>query len=246
MSENKEFKEFPRSKKYDFKWMCKNEMGPNSIWLTEFLTKEMDLKPGMKVLDIGCGMAMSSIFLAKEFGVEVWATDLWISATDNLKRIKKEGLEDQIYPIYADVHSLPFPYDFFDAIVSIDSYHYFGTDEIFFLEFSKYLKSNGQIGIVVPGLLNEFDNVPNELRDVWDNEFYTFHSIDWWRKHLEKTGLVKIEKADTLPNSWDIWMKWEKILKESGLCKRNGDTELLLADNGKYLTFPRLIARKKV
>ena len=41
----------------------------------------MPIEPGMKVLDLGCGKAMSSIFLAREFRVSVWATDLWIPAT---------------------------------------------------------------------------------------------------------------------------------------------------------------------
>ena len=35
------------------------------------------LEPGMRVLDLGCGKGLSSIFLAKEFGVQVWAADLW-------------------------------------------------------------------------------------------------------------------------------------------------------------------------
>jgi hypothetical protein len=32
------------------------------------------------VLDLGCGRASSSIFLRREFGVQVWAADLWFSA----------------------------------------------------------------------------------------------------------------------------------------------------------------------
>ena len=67
---------------------------------------------------------MSSIFLAKEFDLQVWATDLWISATDNYQRICEAGLEDRVFPIHADAHALPFADEFFDAIVSLDSYHY--------------------------------------------------------------------------------------------------------------------------
>jgi cyclopropane fatty-acyl-phospholipid synthase-like methyltransferase len=37
----------------------------------------------MRVLDLGCGRAMSSIFLRRQFGVQVWATDLWFSASEN-------------------------------------------------------------------------------------------------------------------------------------------------------------------
>ena len=72
---------FPRSSKYDPEWVLKGWMGPNVLWLTEFLCEKMDLKPGMRVLDLGCGKALSSVFLAKEYGVQVWATDLWKSAT---------------------------------------------------------------------------------------------------------------------------------------------------------------------
>jgi len=70
--------EFPRSAKYDLEWVLQNEMGPHVLWLTEALSQQMDLTPDMRVLDMGCGTAMSSIFLAKEFGVQVWANDLWM------------------------------------------------------------------------------------------------------------------------------------------------------------------------
>lgn len=79
--------EFPLSAKYDAEWVLADEIGPNALWLTEALCQVMMLKPGMRVLDMGCGKAMSSIFLAREFGVQVWATDLWISATDNWQRV---------------------------------------------------------------------------------------------------------------------------------------------------------------
>lgn len=32
----------------------------------------------MRILDMGCGKAMSSIFLVKEFGIQVWANDPWL------------------------------------------------------------------------------------------------------------------------------------------------------------------------
>ena len=80
---------FPLSSKYDPEWVLENEMGPSALWLTEWLCEGMDIRPGMRVLDMGCGKVMSSIFLAKEFGAEVWAIDLWISATDNWRRVRE-------------------------------------------------------------------------------------------------------------------------------------------------------------
>ncbi len=56
--------EFPRAASYDPDWVLENLMGPNVLWLAESLSQVMDLQPGMRVLDMGCGKAVSSIFLA--------------------------------------------------------------------------------------------------------------------------------------------------------------------------------------
>src|SRR5205085_4308303 len=93
---------YPRSAGYDPVWVLENLMGPNVLWLTESLSQVLELRPGMRVLDMGCGKAISSIFLAKEFGVQVWATDLWIPAAENGLRIRAAGVEDSVCPIHAE------------------------------------------------------------------------------------------------------------------------------------------------
>ena len=108
---------FPRSARYDPQWLIEHQMGPNVLWLTEFVCEVMDLQPGMRVLDLGCGTALSSIFLAREFGVQVWATDLWVAATENWQRIRAAQLGAEIVPIHADARQLPYADAFFEAIV---------------------------------------------------------------------------------------------------------------------------------
>ena len=107
--------QYPRSAHYDPDWVLTHLMGPNVLWLAEALSTKMSLKPGMRVLDMGCGKAISSIFLAKEFGVQVWATDLWIGATENWERIVAADVENQVFPIHAEAHSLPFAEDTFSS-----------------------------------------------------------------------------------------------------------------------------------
>jgi len=80
---------FPRSSKYHPDWVIAGaSSGANALWLTEWLAEALDLRSGMRVLDLGCGLAMSSIFMRREFDVQVWATDLWFSAANNLQRIR--------------------------------------------------------------------------------------------------------------------------------------------------------------
>ncbi len=50
--------QFPRSSQYHPDWIKESVSGgANSLWLTEWL----DLRPGMRVLDLGCGRVASSL-----------------------------------------------------------------------------------------------------------------------------------------------------------------------------------------
>ena len=241
---------FPRSSRYDVQWAIENEMGPNALWLTEALCEVMDLKPGMRVLDLGCGKAISSIFLAKEFGVQVWATDLWIPASENWTRIREAGMEDSVFPIHAEARALPYADEFFDAIVSMDAYHYFGTD-VHYLDFHllKLLKTGGQIGIVSPASPQEPEH-PIDLQPskVW----YWWNSVDWWRKHWERFPGVEVEVAEPLPGGWEQWVLWGEILEAEGGSSRPPEAldnaeelRIVKEDGGRIFGFVRMTARKK-
>ncbi len=220
-------------------------MGPNVLWLTEALTQVMELEPGMRVLDMGCGKAVSSIFLAKEYGVQVWATDLWVKASDNWERIRSAGLEDRVFPIHAEAHSLPFAEKFFDALVSLDAYHYFGTDNLYMDYYSSFAKSDGQIGIVVPGLVREFTRgLASHLEPFWESDYWSFHSPGWWRDNWENTGKMKVLVADLVPDGWKHWLKWLEVCGAQGAPSDPKEMEMLRADEGRNLGFTRVFARK--
>ena len=50
---------YPRSNAYDQQWIVDNLMGPHPLWSTEALMAVMTLRPGMRVLDLGCGTALT-------------------------------------------------------------------------------------------------------------------------------------------------------------------------------------------
>lgn len=232
---------FPRSAKYDVDWIIENHIGSHCLWLMEALCEVMSLQPGMRVLDLGCGKAITSIFLAKEFGVQVWATDLWIDASDNWKRICAGGVQDQVYPIHAEAHELPYAEVFFDAIVSINALQFFGTDQLYLQNhLVKVIKPGGQIGVVVPGLRKEFENgVPEYLQPHWQTDFFTWHSPAWWTKHWGQTNVVDIETADNFAGreGYQIFCQWGRAIE-------SGD-KLLESDNDRNISFVRLVARRK-
>ena len=238
--------EFPRSAKYDRDWALENMMGPNALWLTESLAECMGLSPEMRVLDMGCGKGLSSIFLAKEYGVQVWATDLWVDASDNFGRICAAGVEDRVFPIHAEAHDLPFADGFFDAMISVGAYHYFGTDDLYLENhMARLVKPGGQMGIVAPGLVEELtsDEAPGHLRQYWEPAFFSLHSPAWWKRHWERSGLVDVELADLLPDGWRHWMASDLLWSER-LGKPSDEADMLALDRGQTLGFTRMAARR--
>ena len=205
---------FPRSSRYHPDWVLTHASGgANALWLAEWLTAEMDLREGMRVLDLGCGRASTSIFLRHEFGVQVWATDLWFSAAENIQRIRDAGVEDGVFPLHADARALPFAPEFFDAIVCIDSFPYFGTDDLYLNYLAQFVKPGRPIGMAGAGLVRDLDGqVPQHLEGWWTQDCWAFHSAAWWRNHWERTGIVDIELAGTLQDGWRFWRDWIKAV----------------------------------
>jgi SAM-dependent methyltransferase len=243
---------FPRASAYDPEWVLENQMGPNALWLIEWLSQGLDLKPGMRVLDLGCGKALTSVFLAKELGVRVWATDLWIGPDNNWRRVVEAGVEDLVCPLRAEAHALPFAQGFFDAVVSIDAYHYFGTDELYLGHLAGFVKPGGSLGIVVPGLTAPLgDHAPAHLLEpqangkvFWEDECASFHTADWWRALWSRSGRVCSVSADTLPDGWRMWRDFERATELSGKGLFPSDAEALERDQGRTMGFVRVTATR--
>ena len=236
-------KRFPRSAKYHPEWVLASASGgANALWLSEWLAAGLDLRPGLRVLDLGCGRAASSIFLRREFDVQVWATDLWFSAAENLQRIVDSGVQDGVFPIHADARALPFAAGFFDAIVCVDGFPYYGTDDLYLSYLARFVKPGCPVGIVGSGLMKEIDGpLPEHLREWWTPDLWCLHSADWWRHHWARTGIMEIEIADTMPDGWRVWLDWQKMIAPDN----QTEIKALEADRGGHLGYVRLVGRRQ-
>jgi len=233
---------FPRASRYDPDWVRASASGgANALWLAEWLAEAIELRAGMRVLDLGCGRAMSSVFLHREFGAQVWAVDLWHSASENLQRIRDAGVDHSVFPIHADARSLPFAAGFFDAIVSVDAFVYFGTDDLYLLDLARFVRSGGTVGIAGAGLTAEFEApVPDHLREWWEPGHWCLHSADWWRRHWQRTGVLDVELADTLPDGWRLWLEWQRTVSPNN----TPEIAALEADAGQHLAYVRAVGRR--
>jgi cyclopropane fatty-acyl-phospholipid synthase-like methyltransferase len=241
---------YVRSNAYDARWVIDNQMGPNALWLAESLMEIMTIEAGMKVLDLGCGRATSSIFLAREFGAQVWATDLWIPAEENEARIHEAGIGDLVTAVHAEAHTLPFEKGFFDAIVSIDAYQYFGTADLYIGYLVDFLRADGQVGVVMPATTRELgEEIPAALAPFWEWEYCCLHSPEWWRAHWAKTRRVLVERVEPIDEGWQDWLRFNDAIApyvEGWWVDDVATThELLTTDQGTELGFVRLLATKR-
>ena len=234
---------FPRAAKYNPEWIAASASGgANSLWLTEWLAPALNLKPGMRVLDLGCGRAASSIFLRREFGVEVWAADLWFSATENLRRVRDADVADRVFPIHADARALPFAGDFFDAVISIDSFMYYGADDHYLRSLARFVKPGGVIGIAASGLAQEIEGtLPEHLREWWEPGLWSLHSAGWWRQRWERSGVLDVELAEAMPDGWQVWAEWQRTVCPENLT----EIKAVEADRGRNIAYVRVVGRRR-
>ena len=189
-------------------------MGPNSFRLLDELIRRVPFDVCYdRTLDLGCGMALTSVFLANETPAKsVYAFDLWINATDNLKRIRDLSLEERIIPIHGDAMDMPFAQDWFNTIVSVDSYHYFGCKEgIFADKILPFVRRGGSVMIAVPGLREEPRGEMRTLFETWaeGDDSLCFKTAGWWKKLLEKECGnrcdISVLEAECYDEAWEDW-----------------------------------------
>ena len=233
------------SEKYNTPELQSKIMGPNPLKLQEELLLGCKIKKGEKVCDLGSGQGLTSVMLAKEYGFKVYACDLWSDPKDNEKFFESMNLsKEQIIPVKADACALPFEKEFFDAVVSTDSYNYFGRDEKYLDEkLLPFVKSGGLIYIAIPGMKKDLhSNIPPVLLLSWNEEQLDYlHDVNYWRTLVEKAEGCEVLEVSEMESNGEVWADW---LKQDNEYAR-GDRKTMEAGGGELLNFIKIVLRKK-
>lgn len=236
---------YTRSKAYDTPELQRMIMGPNPVKLEEELLLDHKIPENAVVCDLGSGQGLTSVFLAKEYGFTVYAADLWSDPAENRAFFDRMGLShDRIIPVKADAAALPFEKEFFDAVVSTDSYNYFGRDERYLDEkLLPFLKHGGYVYVAIPGMKKDcHDHLPEELLLSWTPEQLEYmHDAAYWQDMVSRSKDAEVLSVREMESNEEVWADWLAQDNEYAV----GDRKAMEAGGGKYLNFIAIVLRKK-
>ena len=216
-------------------------MGPNALRIAEELTADLVLPPDARILDLGCGKGISSLFLYRKYRAQVYAVDLWIPPTENLARFSAAGADRSVIPLHADAHALPFAHGFFDAVISVDAYHYFGTNPAYFpTRLAPLLRPGGVVALAFPGLSADLGGrIPEEMTPFWDAESLAcWRTAEFWEEtlspHLKELSVWVMRCFD---RAWQDWLATDNPHAVS-------DRAMMAADRGRYMNLLAVTGKK--
>jgi cyclopropane-fatty-acyl-phospholipid synthase len=159
------------------------------------LCTKLDLRPGMEVLEIGCGWGGFSIYAAQTFGVKITAITISQAQFEKARqRIHEAGLSNQITILLKDYRHVE---GAFDAIVSIEMLEAVGHQflKAYFTQCHRLLKPEGRLGLQVI-------ICPDSRYDAMRR------SADWIKKHIFPGGQLPSVKAliDSVHATGDLYL----------------------------------------
>ena len=236
---------YPKSEKYMRDELMKYIMGPNPLKLCEELLGGHQIPAGARVMDLGSGEGLTSAFLAKEYGFTVYAADLWSEPESHYPLFEQFGLSrEQCIPVKADANDLPFEKEFFDSVVCVDSYNYFGRDPAYLDEkLLPFVKSGGWIYAAVTGMKQDcHDNIPEVLLRSWNAEQLDYiHDAQYWRNMVSQSRDCEVVSVHEMRSNAEVWADWLRQDNEYAV----GDRATMEHGGLDYMNFVAIVLRKK-
>jgi len=241
-----------------------DELKKAQLQKLDHVLKKLNLKPGERLLDIGCGWGSLALRAAEKYGVDVMGITLSKEQEiEAKKRAAAAGLTNQIEIRRQDYRRLAEEEQKFDKIVSVGMFEHVGKDNIpqYFEAVDKMLKNRGLSLLHSITHLKEkpthpwlqkyifpWGYIPSLREIVWELPERNFHLIDVedigyhysltaerWLDNYEEVSQEVKEKFDD-----HFYRMWQTFLIGAVFTFRFASTSVhqLLFSKGKNIDLP--------
>ncbi|KAF8696103.1 hypothetical protein HU200_036993 [Digitaria exilis] len=160
---------------------------------TKEFVGRLDLKPGQKVLDVGCGIGGGDFYMAEEYDTHVVGIDLSINMIlFALERAvgRKCSVEFEV----ADCTTKTYPDHTFDVIYSRDTILHIQDKPSLFRSFFKWLKPGGKV------LISDYCRSPGKPSEEFaayiKQRGYDLHDVEAYGQMLKNAGFSHVIAED--------------------------------------------------
>src|ERR1043165_753708 len=118
--------------------------------LMQYIAQSAGIKPGLKILDAGCGVGGPAIWIAEKFDVLVSGITISEKQAEQARQtVAKKNIEHRVRIIAGDYHELQFHFDkeSFDLILFLESLGHSGNSSKAIKEAYEMLKPGGAVYI---------------------------------------------------------------------------------------------------
>ena len=202
------------------------EMEKHHLNITEQTIRRMELRPGERVLDLGCGAGWASRILARLVGEgpqghgQVVGVDI---SDEMIRRARAASRDfDNLMFVWGSAQQLPWEENFFDKVLSVESFYYYPDQERTLHELFRVMAPRGRLFI----LINLYKDNPYSLRWVEELKVAVHaRSEAEYVELLQQHAFENVEAQrvpDESPTPAEYSGKWFKNAQELGEFKRIG------------------------
>jgi len=142
------------------------KMEQHHLDITEKTIRLMNLRPGERILDLGCGSGWATRLLARMVGEgpEGFGQVVGVDVSDEMIRVARADSKEfeNVMFVWGSATQIPWEENFFDKVLSIESFYYWPDQERGLAELFRVMAPKGRLFI----LINLYKDNPYSLQWV--------------------------------------------------------------------------------
>jgi arsenite methyltransferase len=138
------------------RWAAEGEgekMERHHLDITGKTIRLMNLRPGERVLDLGCGSGWATRLIARLVGdgPEGFGQVVGLDVSDEMVRQAREASKDfeNILYVWGSAQQIPWEENFFDKVLSVESFYYYADQDRALMELFRVMAPRGRLFILI-------------------------------------------------------------------------------------------------